>query len=454
MTSTIAVPQLEDTSAASLFVGMLDGAMGWSKKNDNKEQVLHFVSLSKTNKVADLLEEGVFGIGDKILALPESDMENLFFQVFALLSQIDSKTCQTIIPRLTTLLMKSKRPGLSLKLMVKLLNQMDALSSLLGSQLNGVRIPLLLSTMQYALTSDQAKSLSSASQVIQQWCVDWKMNADDLSDSLLLLSHLSKAANDYGESKRFLYEYLVAVEKASKAKFEASKPHANLAVLWSITGTILTCSSSSTCASVSSSSSSSQSSSSIRSSSVLPVLTSATSSSCTSFCPSSVTALAPQYLDCLTALPAVQQLEKDSKYAPTFRLLSIFVSGDVESYAKFSKENSSFISSLGLNDEDAFRRIRILSFCSMAATKDKLTFDELIKKLKLSGEADIESVVLEAVSNGSVEAKIDEANEQVVILRVSPRLFTVDTWKSLDVKLTEWKKSLQTVIHWQGVVRQ
>lgn len=53
-------------------------------------------------------------------------------------------------------------------------------------------------------------------------------------------------------------------------------------------------------------------------------------------------------LDDLLDLPAVKELEKDSKYAKLYQLLSIFVHDTLEEFRNFANSNSDFVKSLGL----------------------------------------------------------------------------------------------------------
>jgi len=92
-------------------------------------------------------------------------------------------------------------------------------------------------------------------------------------------------------------------------------------------------------------------------------------------------------------------------------------------------------------------RLRTLTLCDLAMANESLTFKELEEKLLIEGgENAIEETILNAVLSKKVDARIDEAEKKVLILRASWRSFRTDDWRILAEKLGNWKNTLDSVI--------
>jgi len=148
----------------------------------------------------------------------------------------------------------------------------------------------------------------------------------------------------------------------------------------------------------------------------------------------------------LMALRAVAYLSKHQTHAPALQLLTIFGKESADAYEKFYKENSKYITLLGLNHKTLQSHIRTLTLCSLGATSQTLTYEALQKAFGVGSADEVEEIVLDAVVAGRVEAKIDQEKAEVVIYRISPRSFDISSWQTLSTQLESWKENVSQVL--------
>jgi len=101
---------------------------------------------------------------------------------------------------------------------------------------------------------------------------------------------------------------------------------------------------------------------------------------------------------------------------------------------------------LKLNEEELLRKLRTLTICSLGLEKERLSYSVLKEKLQCANLPAVESSIIDAVTSGCVEAKIDEANEEVIILRSMRRVYDNKAWSGLGAQLVAWKKNLTNVL--------
>mmetsp|Transcript_74348 Transcript_74348/g.112002 ORF Transcript_74348/g.112002 Transcript_74348/m.112002 type:complete len:363 (+) Transcript_74348:29-1117(+) len=131
--------------------------------------------------------------------------------------------------------------------------------------------------------------------------------------------------------------------------------------------------------------------------------------------------------DDLIELRAVKQLQGQKIYD----LLYLFSQKNLDSFEAFNKENAGFLSDNGLCAEQCAKKMRILSLTSLASEKKILQYSQIAEALCVDS-ADAEIWVISAISTGLIDARIDQANEQVFIRHSSQRSFNESDWKSLQ----------------------
>jgi translation initiation factor 3 subunit M len=65
---------------------------------------------------------------------------------------------------------------------------------------------------------------------------------------------------------------------------------------------------------------------------------------------------------------------------------------------------------------------------------------------QLASINDVEEHVIDAVSSGLVDAKLDQGRQLVFIQRVTARDFHPESWRKLGTKLDSWKKNVRDVM--------
>lgn len=131
----------------------------------------------------------------------------------------------------------------------------------------------------------------------------------------------------------------------------------------------------------------------------------------------------------------MRQLEADPQHAGTFALLRIAAHGTIADFEAFRSKHADHLAKLGALRPSALRglpvarrlratgldaaatsqRMRSLTLCSLGQQRREHTFAELEKALMVQGAEEVERCVVEAVMADLVEAKIDQAEQTVLI---------------------------------------
>jgi len=151
--------------------------------------------------------------------------------------------------------------------------------------------------------------------------------------------------------------------------------------------------------------------------------------------------------DPLLDLSAVARLDsKDSKqtHRDAYRLLQIFSGLSVADYLQFIEQHPTALATLGLNEAAALAKIRRLTFVSLAASKDVLSYAEVQRALILANNDEVEESLIDAVSFSCMDAKLDQEHETVIVRRVNQRGFAGDkaAWSLLGRRIDNWSKGI------------
>lgn len=148
-------------------------------------------------------------------------------------------------------------------------------------------------------------------------------------------------------------------------------------------------------------------------------------------------------MDHLLTLKPVMFLEGELIH----NLLTIFVSGRLNSYNAFYSTNKDFIGSLGLSHEANQHKMRILTFMTMGETQKEISFDTIEKELEIPTE-EVESFIIELVRTKQVQAKMDQMARKIIINSVTHRTFgTKQQWQMLRESLSQWQANLSLVMN-------
>ncbi|KAL8861106.1 MAG: hypothetical protein Q9198_010548, partial [Flavoplaca austrocitrina] len=151
----------------------------------------------------------------------------------------------------------------------------------------------------------------------------------------------------------------------------------------------------------------------------------------------------------LTSLDSIQALRKSEPVY--YELLEIFNAQVLDDYNDFKDEHDGWIEEQGLDDGLLVRKMRLLTFASIAATSQtrSLPYQHITRALQIPSE-DVEMWVIDVIRAGLVEGKLSQLNQTFLIHRSTYRVFGEKQWTEVQGRLDTWRASLEGVL---GVVR-
>lgn len=146
-------------------------------------------------------------------------------------------------------------------------------------------------------------------------------------------------------------------------------------------------------------------------------------------------------------LPAVTALKQtsDKSLGLLYNLLTIFLTGKLQDFFSFTKQNPTILENFDISVENATKNIRILSLCSLAAEHNEIPYDVIASTLEID-PSEVESWVITAVASGLLVAKMDQLQQVVMVEKCIVRQFGMEQWKVLQERLNGWKKNVRVVL--------
>ncbi|KAK1423360.1 hypothetical protein QVD17_18659 [Tagetes erecta] len=148
----------------------------------------------------------------------------------------------------------------------------------------------------------------------------------------------------------------------------------------------------------------------------------------------------------LLEMPAVAQLEKDSKYADVYQLLKIFQTQRLGAYLDFHTTNSALLKSYGLVHEECIAKMRLMSIVDLASNESGQIPYSLIKDTLQIEDSEVEPWVVKAITSKLIDCKIDQMNQVIRVSRYTERVFGPRQWKALREKLATWRGNVANVL--------
>jgi len=336
--------------------------------------------------ISKLLQEGFFSNLDKIFALPEEDIETYFSLALSLVGRINKDSVADITNEFAAVLSKdhTTNSALKLRLLVILFNLLDEASPL--------RHTVFVIILKFTLASGQSANFRVFPK-LPSWILLWKLEQSDLIVLYELVSEVFKTSNEE-QYKQYLLKYLSSLNGADSAALDAAKAHASAAITNALASDQI------------------------------------------------------HFADVLMEMDAVRNLEGDSTYGLDFQLVQIFVEGAIEKYVNFSATNKARIDALGLDETFLLTKLRNLQIDELCAGRGSLDYDTLMTELKLADDTDVEMTIVEAVTRGVIDAKIDQEKRIITIRRSGNYQFHAgaESWDLLGEKLTTWRDNVNSVL--------
>lgn len=147
----------------------------------------------------------------------------------------------------------------------------------------------------------------------------------------------------------------------------------------------------------------------------------------------------------LLDMPAIEQLEKDPKYAPLYQLLKIFLTQRLDAYLSFHSSNADLLTSYGLVHEDCVAKMRLISLIDLGASASGQIPFSLIRETLQIEDNEVEPWVVKAITAKLLDCRIDQINEVIIVSRCAERVFGRRQWESLRTKLSTWRENIASV---------
>jgi translation initiation factor 3 subunit M len=156
---------------------------------------------------------------------------------------------------------------------------------------------------------------------------------------------------------------------------------------------------------------------------------------------------APDLFQCdILDLPAVEQLEKDAKYALLYQLLKIFLTQRLDAYLEFHTANSTLLKDYGLVHEECIAKMRLMSLVDLSSDGSGQIPYELIRDTLQINDDEVELWVFKAITAKLIDCKMDQMNQVVVVSHHTDRVFGQHQWQTLRKKLVAWRGNISNVI--------
>jgi len=149
--------------------------------------------------------------------------------------------------------------------------------------------------------------------------------------------------------------------------------------------------------------------------------------------------------DKLLDISAVKRLEDNKTHSAVYQLLKIFVNDTMDAFKAFADSHADFLKSVGLDRDQCTRKLRLLSLATLGAANREIPYTLIAKTLHID-EGEVESWIITAISEGILEAKMDQLKRIVIVTRCIQRVFTKAQWKHLADNLDSWKSNVQVLL--------
>jgi translation initiation factor 3 subunit M len=140
----------------------------------------------------------------------------------------------------------------------------------------------------------------------------------------------------------------------------------------------------------------------------------------------------------LRALPSVQALsDSHPVYA---QLLDIFTEQDLEDYNDFRDEHEGWIEKEKLDHEKLQRKMRLLTFASLAASTPnrEIPYANIARALQIPSEQ-VEMWTIDVIRAKLVEGRLSQQKQVFLVHRTTYRVFGEKQWRELGTRVDQFK---------------
>lgn len=152
----------------------------------------------------------------------------------------------------------------------------------------------------------------------------------------------------------------------------------------------------------------------------------------------------------LRTLPSVQAL--GDSHPIYSQLLDVFAEQDLEDYNDFREEHEGWIEKEKLDHERLQRKMRLLTFASLAASTPnrEIPYANIARALQIPLE-DVEMWTIDVVRAKLVEGRLSQQQKVFLVHRTTYRVFGEKQWRELGTRIDQFKSVVDRLL---GVVRK
>lgn len=158
--------------------------------------------------------------------------------------------------------------------------------------------------------------------------------------------------------------------------------------------------------------------------------------------------------DTLLQLSVVDSLQASSP--ALFQLLKILVQGSLADYRQWASSNSGELTRIGVDAgivEEKVRLLEIAVLCSKAVESASATggsgaevpYAAISQAIQVE-ETQVESWVIDVIRAGLVSGKLSQVTSAFRVYRSTYRTFGKPQWSLLESRLSEWDRTLDTIL--------
>ncbi|TGJ87968.1 hypothetical protein E0Z10_g742 [Xylaria hypoxylon] len=146
----------------------------------------------------------------------------------------------------------------------------------------------------------------------------------------------------------------------------------------------------------------------------------------------------------LLNVPCVQTLS--DTHPVYFELLTVFAEKDLEDYNQFREEHEGFVEKEHLDLEKLQRKMRLLTFASLAARTQtrEIPYDEIAEALQISPE-EVELWIIDIIRAQLVEGRMSQQKKVFLVHRTTYRVFGEKQWRQVGDLVDTWRDTLNKV---------
>ncbi|KAH6853825.1 hypothetical protein B0I37DRAFT_420927 [Chaetomium sp. MPI-CAGE-AT-0009] len=147
----------------------------------------------------------------------------------------------------------------------------------------------------------------------------------------------------------------------------------------------------------------------------------------------------------LRVLPSVQAL--GDSHPVYSQLLDIFTEQDLEDYSDFKDEHEGWIENEKLDNEKLQRKMRLLTFASLAASTPnrEIPYANIAKALQIPLE-EVEMWTIDVVRAKLVEGRLSQQQKVFLVHRTTYRVFGEKQWRELATRVDQYKSIVDQLL--------